>query len=177
MTKYVALLRGINVGGNKLVPMIDLKKILEKIGLRNVKTILASGNVVFESELNSINNLVIEVSKILEDTFHFSIPILIRQFAEIEKLITLNPFKGIKVTPQKRLYTTFLSEKPKSKLGANYASPDKSFKIISVKVDTVFSVLDLSIANTPDAMNALEKIYGKYITTRNWNTVLKIAKL
>ena len=177
MTKYVALLRGINVGGNKKVQMSDLKKAFVKIGLRNIKTILASGNVIFESELESIDKLIIEISKMLEHTFKFPIRIMLMKFCDIEKLIALNPYKAIKVTPQTRLYTTFLSEKHKNKLGVNYISHDKSFKIISVTDNTVFSVLDLSISNTPEAMNALEKIYGQNITTRNWNTVLKIAKL
>ena len=176
MIKYVALLRGINVGGNKKVQMSDLKKAFVKIGLRNIKTILASGNVIFESELKSIDKLIIEISEMLENTFKFPIRIMLMEFPDIEKLITLNPFKAIKVRPQTRLYTTFLSQKHKNKLGVNYISPDKSFKIISVTEKSVFSVLDLSISNTPEAMNALEKIYGQNITTRNWNTVLKIAK-
>ena len=175
--KYVALLRGINVGGNKKVQMSDLKKAFMKIGLRNIKTILASGNLIFESEIESIDKLIIEISEMLENTFKFPIRIMILKFPDFEKLIALNPFKAIKVTQQTRLYTTFLSEKHENKLGVNYISHDKSFKIISVTKNAVFSVLDLSISNTPEAMNALEKIYGQNITTRNWNTVLKIATL
>ncbi|MDE3058380.1 MAG: DUF1697 domain-containing protein [Bacteroidota bacterium] len=174
--KYVALLRGINVGGNKKVPMAEMKKVLEKIGLKNVVTILASGNAVFESEIESVDKLTADISAALEKKFQFSIPVLLRTFSDIEKMIALDPFRGIKITPQIRLYVTFLSEKPKGKISA-YVSPDKSFRIISGTENAAFSVLDLSKANTPEAMSFLEKEFGKNVTTRNWNTVVKIGKL
>jgi uncharacterized protein (DUF1697 family) len=183
MQKYVALLRGINVGGNKKVPMAELKKVLEKSGLINVKTLLASGNVVFSQrdgfpESNSnILQLQRLIPSIIEKEFGFPVPVLLRTHKEIEKIIELNPFKEIKVTPQIRLYVTFLFENPEKKSTASYISKDESFKIILLSDKTVFSVLDLSISNTPEAMNMLEKIYGKNITTRNWNTILKIANL
>ena len=176
MQKYAALLRGINVGGNKKVPMAELKKILEKSGLKNVKTLLASGNVIFESNSN-ILQLQTLIPSIIEKEFGFPVPVLLRTYKEIEKIIELNPFKEIKVTSQIRLYVTFLFENPEKKSTASYISKDESFKIILLSDKTVFSVLDLSISNTPEAMNMLEKIYGKNITTRNWNTILKIANL
>ena len=184
LKKYVALLRGINVGGHKKVPMADLKKILEKTGFHNVRTLLASGNVVFsqrdgfpESDEENNSKLLEKITSALEKKFGFSIPVLLRKFSDIERLVELNPFKDVKVTPQTRLYVTFLSEKPKKKSLTGYTSPDKSFKIISVAKDTILSVLDLTKSKTPDAMGILEKEFGKNITTRNWNTVIKISKL
>lgn len=176
MPKYVALLRGINVGGNNKISMAALKITLEKIGLKNTTTLLASGNVVFESEIKNSGKLISKISEALEKKFHFPIPVLLRPFSEIEKLIALDPFKGIKVTPQIRLYVTFLSQKPKS-TAVSYISSDTSFRIISTTKNAVFSVLDLSKAKTPEAMGVLEKIFGKNVTTRNWNTIIKIAKL
>ena len=174
MKKFVALLRGINVGGNKKVPMIELKKVLEKNGLKNVKTILNSGNVVFESESN-IRELQTVISLAIEKAFGFQVPVLLRTHKEIEKLAAFNPFKEIKVTPKIRLYATFLLEKPKGR--SFYISPDKSFKIISCLDKTVLSVLDMSFTNSPEVMGIIEKEYGKNVTTRNWNTILKIVNL
>ena len=176
MKKYVAFLRGINVGGNKKVPMGELKKVLEKSGLKNIKTILASGNVVFESD-SSIRELQSMIPSAIENKFRFPVPVLLRTHKDIQKLVALNPFKGINVTPKTRLYVTFLSQKLDDKSSANYIFPDKSFKIISSLDRTVESVLDLSRSNSPDAMSALEKLYGKNITTRNWNTIVKICNL
>jgi len=177
MQRYVALLRGINVGGNKKVPMAELKKILEKIGLKNVKTLLASGNVVFEADSNKIDELHASISSAIEKAFKFPVPVLLRSFPDIQKLIYLDPFKKITVTPQTRLYVTFFSEKVKDKASSNYVSADNSFKILSKTKSEVFSVLDLSVTGTPEAMGALEKEFGKEVTTRNWNTILKIASL
>ncbi len=137
---------------------------------------------MFESEIKNSEELTTKISTALENKFHFPIPVLLRTFSGIEKMIALDPFKGIKVTPHIRLYATFLSqrdfqsEKPKSKF-TTYVSPDKSFRIISATENAVFSVLDLSKAKTPEAMGVLEKEFGKNVTTRNWNTVVKIAKL
>ena len=177
MQKFVALLRGINVGGNKKIPMAELKKVLEKTGLKNVKTLLASGNVVFETDSSKIDELQSSISSAIEKAFKFQVPVLLRSFPEIQRLIALDPFKQITVTPQIRLYVTFLSEKVNDKATTNLASLDKSFGIITKTRTEIFSVLDLSKTGTPEAMSALEKEFGKEITTRNWNTILKIAGL
>ncbi len=177
MQKYAAFLRGINVGGNKKVPMVELKKVLEKIGIKNVKTLLASGNVVFEADSNKIDELQATISTAIEKAFKFPVPVLLRTFDEIKKIIALDPFNNITVTPQTRLYVTFLTEKVKDKASSNKVSPDKSFTILSKRKSEVFSVLDLSITGTPEAMSALEKEFGKEVTTRNWNTILKLASL
>ena len=172
---YIALLRGINVGGNKKVPMVDLKKVFEDMGYTNVKTILNTGNVLFETE-NEVSTKMIEA--VLEKTFGFPIPTIILAQNTISNIIASDPFKGINVTPQIRLYVTFLSEKPTSSLSIPYVSSDKSFTILKVTNEAIFSVLDLSKSGTIDAMKKLEKEFGSprgeagnKITTRNWNTV------
>lgn len=176
MTKYIALLRGINVGGHKKVPMAELKKAFEEMGFENVKTFLASGNVVFGTKEEIAEALTEKIASKLEKTFGFPIPIIVRKISDIEKMIKTDPFKDIKVTPQTRQYVTFLSEKPKSTLEIPYSSPDQSFRILNVTNGAIFSVLDLTKTRTVDAMAVLEKEFGKNITTRNWNTVMKIVK-
>jgi uncharacterized protein (DUF1697 family) len=179
MTKpitYVAFLRGINVGGHKPVKMDALKKSFESIGFRNVKTILASGNVLFESSKLG-NALGKTIEKKLEEKCGHKISVILRTKDQIQTLMDSDPFKGIKVTPQSRLYVTFLSEKPTHTLRIPYESSEKDFKILSVSPTEVCSVLTLSPKRgTTDAMNILEKIFGRNVTTRNWNTVIKILK-
>jgi uncharacterized protein (DUF1697 family) len=171
MGKFVALLRGINVGGNKKVPMADLKKVLESMGFKNVKTLLITSNAVFEGAKADSG----KISRELEKKFKFPIHTIVHEFSIIEEMSKANYFKNIKVTPDIRLYVTFVSEKPKTK--ATYNSPDGSFHIIKVTDNAIFSYLDISKAKTPQAMNILEKTYGNNITTRNWNTVVKISKM
>lgn len=174
--RYVALLRGINVGGNKKVPMADLKKMLEKMGYTNVKTLLNSGNAMFDAAGTTEKKLRDEIENGIEKVFGFGAHTIIRPISEIEKLIKSDPFKGIKVTEATRLYVTFLSDKPTSKLKIPYESPDKLFKILRVDDHHICSVLTVTdTKNTTDVMGILEKEYGKNVTTRNWNTVQKMV--
>lgn len=174
--QYIALLRGINVGGNKIVPMADLKKMLGKMGYKNVKTILASGNVLLEARETKAQKLAETIGKKFEETFGFNSHIIVRTAEQIKKLVESEPFKGITVTADTRLYITFLTEKPKSVLQIPYTSPDGGFQILAVNESEVCSVLTLSPkSDTVKSMAILEKEFGKNITTRNWNTVMKFS--
>jgi len=173
MTKYVALLRGINVGGHHKVPMAELRVALEKLNLKNVMTLLNSGNVLFESDGSDLENTIEEH---LEKTFGFPIPTILRKYKTILALYANNPFKNIKVTKETRLYVSFLKNEVDTDLELPYKSEDHSFEIIEKRNSTICSVLDLSVSKTPKAMDALEKFYGKELTTRNWNTIERIVK-
>lgn len=128
MAKYVALLRGVNVGG-VTVKMDKLKKTLEELGFANVKTLLASGNVLFSAPSVSESMLVNKIEKKLAATFGREIGVLVRRVEQLQRLAESKPFAGIKVTPQTRLYVTFLSEKNKSSLKIPYETPDKNCRI------------------------------------------------
>lgn len=175
MPKYVALLRGINVGGNKKVPMADLKKALEALKYKDVKTLLASGNVVFDAPEKDPKKVIATLEKKLEATFGFTIPVILRTHEHLQKLNKANPFKGIQVTDNTRLYVSFLSEKPATKLKIPYTSPDGNYRILLAADSEVISVLEVTPDHgTIDAMSILEKEFGKKITTRNWNTIQKL---
>lgn len=177
-TRYVAFLRGINVGGHVLIKMVDLKSAFEKIGFKNVRTVLASGNVVFESELTDTKALTKEIESSLKKAFEKDISVILRSSDDLNKLQSSEPFKGITMTPSIRLYVTFLSKKtgPRT-ITLPYTSFQNEFRILHATPTDVFSVLDLSKGKgTPDVMNILENEFGPYVTTRNWNTVLKILR-
>jgi len=177
MNRYAAFLRGINVGGHKSVKMDELKKTFHYIGFKNVKTVLASGNVLFEATKAGTDTLSKKIGEKLKETFGFEIGVIVRTIEELQQLSDLNPFIGIKVTPQTRLYVTFLSEKFKSSLKIPYESLDKKFKILKVSATEICSVLTLTpTSRTVELMAILEKEYGKKVTTRNWNTIIKLIK-
>ncbi len=177
MIRYALFLRGINVGGNKKVPMAQLKATLENMGLTDVKTLLASGNVMFTAKKENITAFIKRVAATLEKEFGFTIPVLMREMSRLEEMFASEPFKGIKVTKDIRLYVTFLSEAPKTKLKIPYTSDDKAIRILKLEDDALYSVLDLAKGSgTVDAMAIIEKEFGKLVTTRNWNTVEKMVK-
>ncbi|MBI5614259.1 DUF1697 domain-containing protein [Candidatus Gottesmanbacteria bacterium] len=184
---YVAFLRGINVGGNKKVDMGELKKAFESLGCHHVRTILNTGNVVFMSHEHDSALLTKDIEKELEKKFGFFIPTIVRLHLEICLLVKEQPFRSTTVTPQTRLYVTFFSES--SKLPSLYISSEKDFQILRVSRGVALSVLTVSKnRGTTDVMKILEREFGLplfgqageaglKITTRNWNTIVKIAEI
>ena len=173
---YLALLRGINVGGHKKVPMAELKKLLADQGFSNVITILNSGNVIFDGEAEDEAKLEARMASFIEEKFGFPVPVLIRTREEIEKIIESDPFMGIEVTKDIRLYVSFLKDKTDVKLDLPWSTEDGSYKILDVESRTIISVLDVSVTGTPQGMEMLEKLFGKGITTRNMKTLYRIQK-
>ncbi len=140
---YVAFLRGINVGGHT-VKMAELKKAFEALGFRNVRTILASGNVVFDAAGPEKKALARKIEEALEKRWGFAIPVVLRAADELRALVAGDPFKGIVVTPETRLYITFLAEKKDSSLKLPYSSPEKDVRIFRVSSGELASFLTLS---------------------------------
>ena len=176
--KYVVFLRGINVGGNKLVKMEDLRNSFESWGFEKVKTLLNSGNAIFEAKELSPNVLLTKIKLGLKKKFGWEFDIILRSEHEINLLIESDPFKDIKITPETRLYVTFLPVKSTSKLKIPYISQEKDLFMLCASEGEVCSAIILSTQkNTTDLMKIIDKEYGKNITTRNWNTILKIEKL
>jgi uncharacterized protein (DUF1697 family) len=177
MAKYIAFLRGINVGGNKMVKMEDLKRAFEALKFQAVKTLLASGNVLFETTKGNGTDLGAKIAEKLKSAFGFEVGVLVRSIEALQRLADSKPFDKIKVTPQTRLYVTFLSEKPKIALKIPFKPADKDFRILRASKDELCIALTLSTSTqSVDLMAFLEKHFGKQITTRNWNTIEKILK-
>jgi uncharacterized protein (DUF1697 family) len=157
--------------------MEELKKAFESMGFANVKTLLASGNVLFETQETGTDNLIKRIEEKLEKELGHEIGVMLRTIEEIQNLADADPFKNIKVTPQTRFYITFLSEKPKSALKIPYESIEKDIKIVHVSASEICSFITLSPKRgTSDLMSVLEKEFGRKVTTRNWSTVTKILK-
>lgn len=176
MSKYVALLRGINVSGHHKVPMAELRKEMENLNFEKVITILNSGNIIFDSTKGDAKSLEKTISDHLAKTFGFPIPTIIRKSEMIYDLLDRDPFKDILVTKDIRLYVSFLKEDVETDLQLPWTSDNNAFKIIDKIDKTIVSVLDLSITKTPKGMEVLERYFGKHITTRNWNTIKRIEK-
>jgi uncharacterized protein (DUF1697 family) len=173
---YVAFLRGINNIGCKAIKMDELKSIFESSGLKNVKTISASGNVLFETTKAGLFSLTENIERNLKNKLGYNVSAVLRTRTAIEELVKSNPFKLIDLTPQTKLFLTFLSEKPMKKLKTPFESLEKDFKILRVTDSEIHSVVTLLPNKRPyRIIGFLEKEFGKKITNRNWNTILKIV--
>lgn len=171
---FVAFLRGINVGGKSMVKMVDLRKAFEELGFKNVKTVLNSGNVLFSSSDKDAVKITSQIKGRLHETFAKEIDVIVRSKSDLQKLVKEDPFQNINVDVNTRLYVTFLSEEPTHSFKLPYESPQKDFSILKKINKDLCSVLRLSPkTRTTEAMKIVEKEFGKKVTTRNWNTVLK----
>jgi len=175
-TSYVAFLRGINNIGSKTVKMDELKRIFEATGFKNVKTILASGNIIFQTTIPKIDTIITKTERQLEKKLGYKVNIVLRTLDELRLLVRSNPFDKIKVTHQTKLFLTFLSEKPASGLKLPYRSPDNDFIIMEIIGNEIYSVVKLLPNRRPyRIISFLEKEFGNKITNRNWSTILKIV--
>jgi uncharacterized protein (DUF1697 family) len=173
--RFAAFLRGINVGGHGAIRMADLKRAFERMGFVNVRTLLTSGNVVFDSQRSDRKVLTREIEAGLQELKQ-DIRVILRSVDDLAALRQADPFREIEVTPGIRLYFTFLAARSRRRtITLPFATAQNEFRILSETAEDVFSVLDLSKGKgTPDAMNVIEREYGSDVTTRNWNTVLKV---
>jgi uncharacterized protein (DUF1697 family) len=172
MTTYVGFLRGINSGVNPTMKMDVLKNAFEELGFQNVKTVIASGNVLFDTEAAKEEELEQKIEKALPKAIGFESATIVYKLADLQKLAKLNAFKDIKETSSTRPFVTFLKKPPKKTAKLN----GKGFEILSKRGRAIFSVLELSGASTPDLMKLLDKEFGKTNTTRGWKTIEKILK-
>jgi len=176
MTGYVAFLRGINVGGQKLVKMEDLNQCFAALGFKNVKTLIQSGNVLFESSAMPAAELVKKIGKRLEKDLGFSVPLMLQTRQSIEALIKQNPFKAVKPGADVKLYVAFLAEEPKFKPTLPLKSPKKDIEILAISGQMVFCLAFPAGEGRYGFPNPMvESEFGVPATTRNWNTVLKLV--
>lgn len=176
-TKYVAFLRGVNVSGHKSVKMDELKKLFESLGFQNVKTVLNSGNVIFETGKTSNDDLTDKIESGLFNKLKLKTGVTIRDFETLKLIADSEPFRNIVITPQTRLYVTFLKTKNSSKKKLSEKTNENEFKFLKISDTEILSVLNLSVGTgTVDFMKFLEKEFGREITTRNWNTIVRILK-
>lgn len=174
--RYAAFLLGVNIGGHKKVPMAELKQMCEGMGFGNARTLLNSGNVMFDAGRKKVETLADELEAQLEKRFGFEVGVIVRTVEDLKRFVEADPFKDVKVAKSTRLYVTFIAEKPTESLNTPLQVEDKrggKFTILAIHDMAVFSVVE---SGTTDAMSMLVKMFGKKITTRNWNTILKLVK-
>jgi uncharacterized protein (DUF1697 family) len=180
--RYAAFLRGVNVGGRKALTMDALRAVFAAMGFANVRTIQASGNVVFDAGEGSVGtdeqaetrSLAVRIGDELERNFGYRIGVIVRRLADLERLVASDPFHGVAVVPETRLYVTFPSRPVEN--GTEFRLENDSARVVKITGGEVLTAITLSPGRgTTELMAWLEKQLGKDVTTRNWNTVLKIV--
>lgn len=175
MRTWVAFFRGINVGGNNVLPMKDLVAALENAGARDVGTYIQSGNAVFRSEETDASSLSDRIGAAIREGHGFEPRVLLLGSEEVERAVRSNPFPEAESEP-KTLHAYFLASTPER--------PDL-VALEGVKSDRERFVLGDGVfyLHAPDgvgrsklAANA-EQLLGVPATARNWRTVRKILEM
>jgi uncharacterized protein (DUF1697 family) len=177
MTVYVALLRGINVSGQKIIKMEALRAIFASLQFQNVKTYIQSGNVIFESTEDSVDVLQERTESRLEETLGYKVPVMIRTMSELEKVIRQNPFARSENIDDGHLYVTFLSQVPTADAIhglESYKNDVDDFRVVDREV---YLLCRNAYGRSLFSNNFLENKLGVLATTRNWNTVNRIANM
>lgn len=172
MTSYVALLRGIGPL-NPNMRNEKLRDFFESLGFKNVRSVISTGNILFETNSSDSSKLETKIEKALPAKLGFNSTTIVRSQQELLKLIKKDPFKGINHSPKTNLNITFIKAKPKVKIDPQ-ATKDKDYKIVAVYDREICTMIDLTGAKTPDLMTWLDKQLGKQITTRTYKTVDRI---
>jgi uncharacterized protein (DUF1697 family) len=174
--RYAALLRGINVGGNKKVAMAQLRELLAELGYTDVATILQSGNAVFTSPQEDPQALSRAIAAGIEDRFAMSVSVVIRTAAELAAALRSTPLPGEPENPS-RFFVAFLSARPTA--AAIRAIEAQSFNQDKIWVSGQEAYLwcPAGAADTVLTNAFIEKNLGVTATSRNWNTVTKLVGL
>jgi uncharacterized protein (DUF1697 family) len=172
-TRFVALLRGINVGKARQVDMPRLRDCLATRGFEDVRTHLRSGNVVLTSALAE-QQLAVALRSAIEEEFGFAVPVVVRSGAELAAVLEEDPL-GDLVTEPSRYSVSFFPEAPDADRVA--ALPEPEGGVYRIVGRELYLWLPEGMARSPMGTWPWDRLLGVAGTNRNWNTVSKLADL
>lgn len=177
MTRYIAFLRKINVGGKNLMKMDELTRIFTAAGFKNARTYIQCGNVIFDSTSANEVGLRKKIERALRQALGYEVTVILRSLREIEAIVKRNPFRKIKTDGDVMLCVVFLADEPKHKPGLPLASKTEKLEVFEVKDRAAFIIARRKQAGWfgfPN--NFAEKELGVLGTTRQWSTLNKLLK-
>ena len=173
--RHVALLRGINIGGNRL-PMKRLAAMFVEAGCEEVRTYIASGNVVFAASSALARRIPSLISASIRDEFGFEPPIVTRTAAQMEAIVAANPFVGTGVD-EKTLHVVFLADVPTAAAAAELdleRSPGDEF---AVNGGEIYTHCPQGVAGTKLSNAWFDSTLDTVSTARNWRTTRKLLEM
>ena len=170
MKTYIVILRGINVSGKNILPMVALRELLSSLKFENVQTYIQSGNIVLNSELSK-EEVIVKVKNGIASTFGYDVPVLARTIDEWERAIAKNPYP---TENHKIVSFTFLSEVPIETAVAVNSTNDDVYTVVN---DMVYIYCPGGFGSTKLTNNLFEKKLKVTATSRNYRTTMKLLAL
>ena len=175
--RYIALLRGINLGGNNQISMAALKAEFEKLGFKNVVSYINSGNLAFDATKSSEKKLSDKIEKAVEAMVGKNINVMVREQSAISDVVKKDPFKG-KYESHKEMHVLFMKDEmpaDKKKLLLEQQTDDEK---VVVHGREIYCYLKQGVAQSVlMGKNFIDKKLKVPTTARNWRTVQKLAEL
>ncbi|AJP04419.1 hypothetical protein TU94_26110 [Streptomyces cyaneogriseus subsp. noncyanogenus] len=178
MTTYAALLRGINVGGSRKLPMADLRTLLAGLGHTGVRTYLQSGQAVFTAGHGDEESLAAELTRAIEERFGFTADVLVRDHAYLRAVAEACPFPAAGLEAR-QLHVTYFS----APVGPErFAEIDQAAFLpeefrLGDRALYLYAPDGLGRSRLAEALSRPRVTKGLIATTRNWNTVVKLVEL
>ncbi|MFT5217278.1 MAG: hypothetical protein ACI83H_002415 [Glaciecola sp.] len=174
MKTYIALLKGINVGGHKKVPMPGLCELLTKSGFENVQTYIQSGNVILQSSKSDISVIEKNIQESIMDHFGFEISVLVKTRSDLKRIFNDSPFSEEK---KKASYFMMLQNTPEDdlvKIASEKVYEDEEYKILK---DCIYFFCEKGFGQAKFNANFFERKLKTFATARNYNTMVKLLSL
>jgi len=173
--RYIAFLRGINIGGH-IVKMDRLRALFVELGFAQVSTYIQSGNVFFETAQTDREALAQAIEQHLREALNYDVPVCLLTLDELEQLLALDPFKEVPVTPDTRLCLVLTARPIPDGLTLPLFSPKRDVQIVSTTARAAFVVWYIINGKPPTADSFLEKTLGSKTTSRFFHTAAKILE-
>jgi uncharacterized protein (DUF1697 family) len=175
MATYVVLLRGVNVGGNRPLPMAALRDVLTAAGHADVRTYVQSGNVVLRTRA-SASSVAAGVRGLIAEEFGMDVPTVVRTAAEMAEVAAHNPFVRPGADPARQLHVAFLEDRP-TPAGAAALDPRRAApEELHVRGREVYLWCPDGFGRSK-VMVGVERALGTAATVRNWRTVTELVHL
>lgn len=174
MPRFIALLRGVNVGGAKKVPMADWRALLAAVGATSVRTLLNSGNAVFDfAGAPHAAVLATTIATALRERFGFDVPVIVLAAATLESIIASNPL-DLPADAHSRALVVFVQQRDVLASLQSIESKVAPGEQFAIGTDAAYLHCAGGILESAAATALLAAVGKQLITTRNWATVLKI---
>jgi uncharacterized protein (DUF1697 family) len=177
MQKWILLLQGINVGGQKRMPMPEFQSLLMDLGFENARTYIQSGNAVFscpETSLEVLENLIGEG---IQERFGYSIPVFLRTSEDLARVARENPFLKVHKEDPTFLHATFLSGLLTPEKISSIVHPTGIPDKLQTGIEEVFLFCPNGYGRTRLNNGFFERKLKMQVTTRNWNSVVTLLKM
>jgi uncharacterized protein (DUF1697 family) len=175
MTVFISMLRAVNVGGTSRIKMEPLRAAYEALGLKDVRSLLQSGNVLFRSSVKDSRQLARRIKQELERKFGLQIEVVIRTLPELESIFERSPVLSPRADRAK-LLVMFLTGVPDAQGQARLVKGHKGSEMLEIRGPEVYLYYPDGVGRSKLTTAVLERHLGAMGTARNWNTLTKLVE-